>query len=287
MRLRFGAPGAFIAIAGVGALLLSSAVVLAPQAAHAADEVLVSPDGTNFSNTYPGALFDGIAHFVPGDSDQETFYVRNGGSEPGHLRITLKDVVAADADFADALTVSASTVSQAGPAATILSANPCWVLLEGVTLGVGQTVGVTTTVALGDLHGLAGQGASAGFALGVALSSSSAPLPPTHCGITDNTVPGTPGTATPGLGNASQSTGQAVPADANPEPPATLNPGDLPVLNLPELLGIDPNTWQLFEEYFVFVLIGGFLAGTVWFALVAWRRRNSDDDQLIDEGAAE
>lgn len=253
------------------------------QSAAAADEVLVSPDGIAFSNSYPGTLFDSIGHFVPGDADQETFYVRNGGSEPGHLRITLADTAATNSDFADALTVSASTVHQPGQAASILSANPCWVLLEGVTLGVGETVAVTTTVALGSLTGQAGQGAHAEFSLGVALSSASVSLPPTHCGLTGSTVPVVPQASTPrgGPGQGSAS----APSVTETEVPRSTDQGDLPVLNLPGLLGIDPNTWQLFEEYFVFVLIGGFIAGTVWFAVVAWRRRNNEGDPEPEEGA--
>jgi hypothetical protein len=251
--------------------------------AMAADEVLVSADGVTFSSTYPGTLFDSIAQFVPGDSDQETFYVRNGGSEPGHLRITLADTIAADSDFADALTVSASTVHRPGQNASILSANPCWVLLEGVTLGVGETIGVTTTVALGNLNGQAGQGATAEFSLGVALSSASVSLPPTHCGLTGSTVPVVPQTTTPRVG-LDQGSG-SVPPVTETDAPSGTGQGDLPVLNLPGLLGIDPNTWQLFEEYFVFVLIGGFIAGTVWFAVVAWRRRNNEGDAEPEEGA--
>jgi hypothetical protein len=251
--------------------------------AAAAGEVLVSPDGNAFSTVYPGTLFDGIARFVPGDTDQESFYVRNGGSEPGHLRITLKDVVAADADFADALTVSASTVGQAGPAATMLLANPCWVLLQGVTLGAGETVKVTTTLALGDLHGQAGQGATAEFALGVALSSADVALPPTHCGITDMTVPGAPQSSSRGTGTPGAA--PAPPSGSTVTPPVATEP-DLPVLNLPGLLGIDPNTWRLFEEYFVFLLIGGFIAGTAWFAVVARRRRKNEADLEPEEGAA-
>jgi hypothetical protein len=266
------------------ALLAAAMTIGVAAPAHAADEVLVSPDGVSFSNSYPGSLFGSIAMLVPGDSDQETFYVRNGGSEPGHLRITLKDVVAADADFADALTVSASTVDQAGPAATTLSADPCWVLLQGVTLGVGQTVAVTTELKLGDLHGLAGQGATASFAIGVALSSAADALPPTHCGYSDTTVPGTPAASTPQPGASAD--GAEVVTEVPPiDPPESSVQPDLPVLNIPDLLGIDPNTWRLFEEYFVLLLIGGFIAGTVWFALVARRRRKNDDDTMTEEPA--
>lgn len=276
------------AIVGLALLLGTALSVGGASPAQAADEVLVSPNGVTFSSMYPGILFDGIAHYVPGDTDQETFYVRNGGTTPGHLRVTLTDTVASDTDFADAFTVSTSTVNRAGSSVTLLSASPCWVLLEGVVLGVGETVAVTTAIALGDLHGLAGQGATADFSIGVALYGAAVSLPPTHCGAINITVPGTPQSPSPGT-NKPQGVGLIVP-DVDPDtrsvPPAAAdNPADLPVLNLPEILGIDPNTWQLFEEYFVFVLIGGFIAGVVWFAVVA-RRRRKNEPEPETEGTA-
>jgi hypothetical protein len=265
-----------------GAALATSLFVATP--AYAADEVQLSPDGTSFSSTYPGTLFGNIARYVPGDTDQETFFVRNGGPTPGHLRVTLTDTMSSDTDFADAFTVSASTVNQPGSTASLLSASPCWVLLEGVVLGVGETVAVTTDVALGDLHGLAGQGASAEFSIGVALYGSAVSLPPTHCGAVNVTVPGT--TQPPRPGAPGQQGSAPLLPGADPEiPTGGGGPSDLPVLNLPELLGIDPNTWQLFEEYFVLVLIGAFIVGTAWFGFVAWHRRKNETEPDT-EGAA-
>src|SRR6185312_6133871 len=101
---------------------------------------------------------------VPGDSQTKTFYVRNSGNEAGVLRITMEDVSATNVDFANALTLGVTTTGHAGTSASITRANPCWELLDGQTIGAGQSVVVTATVALGDLDGQAGQGAMASMA---------------------------------------------------------------------------------------------------------------------------
>lgn len=260
-------------------------VVMLPQPAAAAPGgIQVSPDGVSYSNSYPGTLFDGIGPMVPGDSEQQSFFLRNSGTEAGFLRITLTDVVAADTDFADALTVSATTAGQAGSAATVSQANPCWVLTEGQRVNPGERVQVTTALALGNLDGASGQGATADLALNVVLSSVAAQLPPTSCGQAGTTVPvvtqprPAPLDVTPGEAEASNPAPDA--------PPHTDEKVDLPVLNLPGLLGIDPNTWRLFEEYLVFVLIGAFIVGTAWFGFIAWRRRKNEADPEPEEGAA-
>src|SRR5690554_8026172 len=90
--------------------------------------VEVSPDGVHYSSNYSGALFTDIDHLVPGDSDTAIFYLRNSATEPGFLRITLRDVVTSNADFANALSMQASTFGHQGEPATILEADPCWVL---------------------------------------------------------------------------------------------------------------------------------------------------------------
>src|SRR5690554_3722359 len=100
-----------IAAAGlVPAAALTAALVLAPvQAAASPGGVEVSLDGVTYSSSIPGALFTNLAHLVPGDTDQATFYLRNSSIEPGYLRITLRDVVSDNSDFANALTLGAST----------------------------------------------------------------------------------------------------------------------------------------------------------------------------------
>lgn len=275
---------ASLAIAGVSVAI--TAITPPTAAVAAAGVVEVSDDGWTFGAAYPGALFDDVALLVPGDSQQQVFYVRNSGTEAGFLRVTLRDVAFTNTDFADALTVTARTAGQPGSPASLLTANPCWVLLEGPTVAPGEVVRVTAGLSLAQLHGMAGQGASAALAIGVELSDTSAgSLPPTACGSPSTqipAVPGRPGSAT--SGSQAQSgigSGDSAPAgDGDSQPGAGAEAGgDLPVLNLPGGIVIDPNTWHLYEELLVLVLVAATMLGSGWFMMVAWLRRRRIDEE--------
>ncbi|RZI93952.1 MAG: LPXTG cell wall anchor domain-containing protein [Microbacterium sp.] len=67
----------------------SVAVLLAlvSTAAHAADDVGLSPDGTTWSGSLAEPLFDADVAWVPGDSRTESFFVRNQGPSGASMRI--------------------------------------------------------------------------------------------------------------------------------------------------------------------------------------------------------
>ena len=52
----------------------------------------------------------------------------------------------------------------------------------------------------------------------------------------------------------------------------------LPVLGLPALGLVDPNTGAL-NVFLILVILGAFIVGLLTFWLVAWRRRRRDDEQ--------
>lgn len=283
-----------ILLAAVAAITLSVGVIaVAPApAAHAAGgSIEISTDGVTFVSNLSGSLFTDIATMVPGDSQSANFYVRNSGNQAGFLRITLRDVVSTDAHLASALTVSASVPGFVGAPVAVDTATPCRVLTEGLVLAPGQTATVATSAALGDLLGQNGQGGNADFAIRVALSDATpGSLPPTDCGPNDITtpdptvpgitVPGTPGGGTGG----GQGTGGAVQPDEDDT--AAIVPEvdtELPVLPFPELLGIDPNTWRLYQELLVFVLFGALIVGAGTFWIVAARRRRRDEEENDEE----
>ena len=271
-----------------GVVILAAALAISTQSEPApswaaAGDIQVSPDGVTFSNQYPGSLFDSIGHLVPGDTDAEMFYLRNSGNAAGFLRLTVRDVVSTNTDFAQALTVTASTPGYPGEPVVVGSVNPCWVLLERHRVEPGETVGVTAQLALGDLHGQAGQGATAGMVIRVSLSDTSAgTLPPTDCGGagTDVSVLPTPSSTGSGTGAASNPPlGPSVSATGDRSDEAV---GDLPVLNLPGGIVIDPNTWHLHEEYLVLILLASLILGSGWFMMVARRRRRADGEAETD-----
>lgn len=269
---------------GLPVVMLAAALTMAPQASYAAGgDLTVSTDGVTFVESSSGPVFTGIDKLVPGDSDTSTLYVRNTGEDAGYLRIVIGDVSFTDLDYANALTVSASINGAAGPAIPFSLADPCWVLLEGTVLNPGQTVSIDAELALANLDGTRGQGAVATASLIASLSDATVgSIAPTECGRTNVSVPITPSPNRPqngaivNSGDPSSDGSAGLVADEST---------DLPVLNIPELLGIDPNTWRLFEELFVFVLFGAMLVGGFWFWLVH-RRRGRASAQIDDNGGA-
>lgn len=76
-------------------LLCMTILLLGSASAHAADEIGLSRDGVSWASTLPGGLFDDAFRWVPGDSETESFYVRNQGPSNAFLTI---EVRSADTD---------------------------------------------------------------------------------------------------------------------------------------------------------------------------------------------
>lgn len=271
------------------ALVVALAAMLGVTPASAALGVGVleiSDDGVSFARSYPGVIFDDIARLSPGDSQSETIYVRNTGTVAGYLRVSMREVRYSDQHYGNALTVTTSTPSSVGSAKSISSANPCQVTHEGTLIAPRATVPVVATLALGNLDGSNGQGATASLALQFALTDSTpGALPATNCGNSGVSVPATP--SSPGAPGATGSTGTLTDAIAapttRPSPTTSAAPGDaannglLPAL--PSTFSLDPNTWRLYQEYLVLILVLAAVigAGVSW---LAGRRSRKDTEDV-------
>ncbi|MBH0109767.1 hypothetical protein I6E81_06270 [Salinibacterium sp. NG22] len=272
------------------AVLVALGVALGATPASAATGVgvvEVSDDGVSFARTYPGVIFDSIALLSPGDSQSDIVYVRNTGTAAGFLRVTMQDVSYSDATFANALSVTTSTPSNAGSAHAISGASPCLVTNEGVTIAAGQTVPVTATLALGNLTGSQGQGATASVSLRFTLSDTTpGTLPATQCENSGSTVPVVPtvpgptnGTGTTATGAGSSST---LPIPTPSPSPAIADTADGTASGLtptfPTSFNLDPNSWRLYQEYLVLILFLAALIGAGISWLVGRRSRKETDD---------
>jgi len=267
----------------VGALLGATPASAAP----GVGVVEVSDDGVTFSRTYPGVLFDGIARLVPGDTESETIYVRNTGTVAGYLRITIRDVSYSDQHYGDALKVTTSTPSSPGNATAISTANPCQVTHEGSVIAPGETVPVVASLVLGNLDGAEGQGAKASLALRFTLTDSTpGSLPATNCGGSGVSIPATP--TSPGAPSSSNSTGgfpngtAATTPSPRSSPTAAALPGPTSGTGLfpwlSSAFSTPPNTWRLYQEYLILILVASAVtgAGISWF-LGRRRRKDAED----------
>lgn len=278
----------------VAAALLGLLGSTPASAAAGVGTIELSDDGITFADSYPGSLFDSIALLVPGDSQSETIYVHNGGTAAGYLRITLADVTYSDRAYADALRVTTSTPDNTGTAHAISSANPCQVTSEGILVQPGAIVPVNTQLTLGNLNGSDGQSATASLTLRLTLTDTAlGSLPPTSCGsIADSgtvipVVPATPSTpAGDGTGGATSpdnsgaviQPGSGIPVPTpSPSPAITEaapNAGLVPSFSAG--FSLDPNTWRLYQEYLVLILVLAAMIGAFLSWLVGRRRTRKD-----------
>lgn len=156
----------FAITSGLAALLVLSS---ATPALAAGGELELSADGTAFSATAPGPLFDSLDRLVPRDTREASIWVRNTAATDANLRVTITGSTWTDTAFAEALSVRASTPGVAGVAYTVASTAQCRVLLYGVLLEAGDAVELTVTLTVGDLGGSTGQSADLRVDIGVAL----------------------------------------------------------------------------------------------------------------------
>ena len=134
------------------------------------DLVAVSGDGHVYTREY-SRLFDGRI-LVPDERASDTFVVRNNGETRGYLHIVLTAVEIPDQYTLDALTISVATAAHPGILLPVADARPCLALLAGPAIAPGQSLGVTTVLAMGDLTGTRGQRVPIDFRLQIALSES-------------------------------------------------------------------------------------------------------------------
>lgn len=230
----------------LAALTLLSALVLVPtSAAYAEGEVEVSPDGTAWGHTLSAPLFEGIA-LVPRGSASSTFMLRNSSEIGAFVRVVLQDVTFSSTTIGDALQIAVTLGGVLGVPAALTSASPCRVLFEG-QLAAGATAPVIATLALGDLSGTQGQGESAQFSIGIQLSDSTLGAIPTDCGAP---------------------TAVLKAADFDSRVATTVG------------LGVDPNTWQNYEEYLLLILVAALALGVgAQRPVAAWLRLRDAREQ--------
>lgn len=90
------------------------AVFSAAAPAAAADELGISSDGVTFAPTFHGPLFDSAIRWVPGDTRDATFYVRNQGGTPARMSVDLLGDHVGDLLDSGDLTITASAGGESG-----------------------------------------------------------------------------------------------------------------------------------------------------------------------------
>lgn len=233
-------------VRSVSTLILGLALVASGASpAFAAGELEVSADGVTWGRTLGAPLFDEVS-LIPATHSSAGFLLRNSGAEPGFLRVVLQDVSSNSMTFMSALGIEITVDGDPGPVTPIDAATPCRVVFAG-ELMAGESVPVVVTVSLGNLSGKHGQGSSAQFAIGVELTDTRlGEIPPTDCGSPDTVI--------------------------------EITPFDNRVATMVGL-GVVPNTWQLYEEHLLTVLLVALALGAgVHWIVAGWSRRRDERD---------
>lgn len=82
--------------------------------AAAAEELGISSDGVTFTPTFHGPLFDSAIRWVPGDSRDATFYVRNQGGATARMSVDILGDHVGDLLGSGDLTIMASAGGETG-----------------------------------------------------------------------------------------------------------------------------------------------------------------------------
>jgi hypothetical protein len=82
----------------------------AAPASAAPGDILLSTDGTNFTQTLASPLFSGIGLIVPGDTITASVWIKNNTTTTNLLRVTAANIVVSSPGYASALTIQGSSV---------------------------------------------------------------------------------------------------------------------------------------------------------------------------------
>lgn len=249
-------------------VLAVGTVALPASPAAAAGVVELSSDGATWSGSLGGPLFATTPELVPLGSESASFWVRNSAADDAYLRLTVDALSWSGADYAASLSVAAAVPGTAGTPVVLATAGTCPVLLDGVILAAGQAVKVTATLALGDLHGTAGQSGSAAMNIGVMLTQVAGTAPASGCASPVPSPGATPATVVviPASGSAAAPVAPAVDGDAVEVPLPPLVPGAA-------ILSALPNTLVRFDSSILGWAGAGLPLGAALFFLFGILRR--------------
>jgi len=252
----------------IAAVLLGVVMVLgAAMPASAAGVVQLSSDGSTWSTSLGSPLFAAAPELVPMQAASATFWVRNSAPDAAYLRLTVDNLSWSGAQYAAALSVAASVPGTAGTPLVLGSSSGCMVLLDGILLAAGQAVKVTTTLALGDLNGTAGQTGAA--AMDIAVGLEQAVTAPT-AGCNPAATPDTTVVVVPPTGAAAR---PAAPLPATAGDPGVIEIPVPPLVPGAAVLSLLPNTLVRFDSSIIGWATAGVPLGAALFFLVGVIRR--------------
>ncbi|TFV98066.1 hypothetical protein [Orlajensenia leifsoniae] len=190
------------------------------------DAASFSRDGVHFAADPRGALFAGLGAIVPGQRETARLWVRNDGPSPLVIRVNATQVNVDDDDYAEALSLRATTTLQpTGDLMTFATTESCFMLLGEQYIQPGAAIPITFRLTMADVDGSVAQSSTAGATVAVGLRDATSPW------LDDAECDGD-GAHLPVLGDPdpepTPTTTPTPPATPEPEPTASVGPTALP-----------------------------------------------------------
>jgi len=156
--------------AAIAAFSVLGALLIASPAAATTRQLELSTDGSTWSSSIPGTLFDALPMLVPGDSVSRTLYVRNAGSTAGLLRLDAVDVRISNADFARSLRVDAAVDAASLASVDLGGTAACITVLPMGRIAAGAVAVVEITLGFDENAPMPTQDSTADFSLLLSVS---------------------------------------------------------------------------------------------------------------------
>jgi hypothetical protein len=141
----------------------------AAAATAAPSDILVSTDGTTFTDADLVDPLAGIGLLVPGDSVQRSLWVRNGTARDAYLRVTVSDLVVPLTAYPDAISVT-TTLGTASRFDRLADLTVCSALVRSASIQAGAVARIDFTIAMdAAVPGLVAQDETAQLGVRVAM----------------------------------------------------------------------------------------------------------------------
>ena len=183
----------------VGLLAVAGSLAGASAASAAPAEILLSTDGSTFSTTLDGGLFDDMGLLVPQDSETKSLWIKNPLTTSVSMRMSISDIVTSSAEWADSVTLTSERAGGTPTTELFSDLAKCDILVPITALAAGAVVRVDLTIDMLDVPGLVAQEQTGSLAFKVAMRDGAAgAFPASACDDSGVVVPVVDPPANPG-----------------------------------------------------------------------------------------
>jgi len=189
-----------LAVIVVGFLAVAGSLVgVSAASADPPAEILVSTDGSTFSNALKGGLFDDMGLLVPLDSDTKSLWIKNPLQRSVSIRMSISDIVSSSAEWAEHVTLTSERAGGTPTTELFSDLAKCDVVVPVTSLAAGAVTRVDLTIRVLDIPTTVAQTKTGWLGFKVAMRDGAAgAFPASACDDSGVVVPVADPPANPG-----------------------------------------------------------------------------------------